>query len=298
MNRITGAGLALAFGLALGPADAGAQPGAVQTPLPLSSQAPPQPDQRDAATTREQLHALLREHPPAVWAVLQLDPSLLGSETYLAPYPRLAQFVGQHPEIARNPSYFLGSLGAPVLSRSGALFLTNQLNRDRQASDMIPEVLAGAAVFIVAVTFLVIVGSLLRQLVEHRRWLRQSRLQTEVHTKILDRLQSNEDLLSYLQTPAGRQFLASAPIAATGEVQPVAAPFARILWSVQAGVVLAFLGLGLWYVQPSVVQDIAPAFYVMGVVAVAVGLGAIASGAIAYLLSARFGLIPPPKHSS
>ena len=37
-------------------------------------------------------------------------------------------------------------------------------------------------------------------------------MQYQVHNKLLDRFTSNEDLLAYVQTPAGRRFLESAPI--------------------------------------------------------------------------------------
>ena len=52
----------------------------------------------------------------------------------------------------------------------------------------------------------------IRTVVDHRRWLRQSRVQVEVHSKILDRMASNEDLLAYAKTPAGSRFLESGPI--------------------------------------------------------------------------------------
>ena len=53
---------------------------------------------------------------------------------------------------------------------------------------------------------------LIKTLVDYRRWSRLSKIQTEVHNKVLDRMQSNEDLLAYIQTPAGRRFLESTPI--------------------------------------------------------------------------------------
>ena len=46
--------------------------------------------------------------PPAVGEVLQRDPSLLTRADYLAPYPVLWAFLQKHPEIVRNPSFFLG----------------------------------------------------------------------------------------------------------------------------------------------------------------------------------------------
>ena len=98
-------------------------------------------------------------------------------------------------------------------------------------------------------TFLVIVGSVARQVVDYRRWVRQTRMQMDVHTKILDRMQSNEDLLAYVQTPAGRNFLEFTPWRPRAGTTSGAAPFGRILWSVQAGVVLAALGIGLRFAQ-------------------------------------------------
>src|SRR5512145_456484 len=62
----------------------------------------------DAQATRNQLMQILRQQPPAVGEVLQRDPSLLTRADYLAPYPALWSFLQKHPEIARNPSFFLG----------------------------------------------------------------------------------------------------------------------------------------------------------------------------------------------
>jgi hypothetical protein len=39
-----------------------------------------------------------------------------------------------------------------------------------------------------------------------------SKVQTEVHTKIVDRFTANDDLLAYIQSPAGSKFLESSPI--------------------------------------------------------------------------------------
>ena len=74
------------------------------------------------------------------------------------------------------------------------------------------------------------------------------KIQTDAHTKIVDRLSSNEDLLAYMQSPAGQRFLtASLGVPSMAEAAPpmIGAPFNRILWSVQAGVVLATAGVGL-----------------------------------------------------
>src|SRR6185436_13047861 len=81
---------------------------------PVTVTPPPQQVQvfqesADARGTRAQLQQLLRQHPPAVGEVLQRDPSLLTRADYLSPYPVLWAFLQKHPEIPRNPSFFLGN---------------------------------------------------------------------------------------------------------------------------------------------------------------------------------------------
>jgi hypothetical protein len=245
-------------------------------PNVIALQAPTQ----DADSTRDQLQNLLQQLPPNVRRVLQLDPSLAERSEYLALYPQLQAFIKVHPEITRNPAYFFGNPD-------------EQFNRRRDDPiEWFAGILAGMGVFIVVMTILVFFGLLVRQTVDYRRWVRQTRLQNEVHTKILDRMQSNDELLAYVQTPAGRHFLEFTPISTESAPKTVSAPLSRILWSVQAGVVLAALGLGFRYAQSNVPEEIVPAFTVLGVVVMALGLGAVVSAVVAYLLSARLGLLP------
>jgi hypothetical protein len=242
---------------------------------------------QDSETTREQLQGLLEQLPPNVRRVLQLDPSLAERSEYLALYPQLQAFLKVHPEVTRNSAYFFG-------------IAVQDFNRNRQSEPMewFAGILAGIGLFIGFMTIVTILAALVKQAVEYRRWLRQTRMQTEVHTKILDRMQSNEDLLSYIQTPAGRHFLEFTPISTESAPRAASAPLSRILWSVQAGVVLAALGLGLRYAQSNVPEEIVPAFTVLGVIVMALGIGAVASAVVAYLLSARLGLLPPRKEET
>ncbi len=61
----------------------------------------------NAERTREQLMQLLEKYPPSLGRVLKLDPSLLSNADYLATYPALSSFLTQHPDVARNPAYYL-----------------------------------------------------------------------------------------------------------------------------------------------------------------------------------------------
>ena len=132
--------------------------------------------------------------------------------------------------------------------------------------------------------------------IDYRRWLRAMKIQTDAHTKIVDRLSSNEDLLAYMQSPPGQRFLSASlgvPNAADVTPQVVGAPFNRILWSVQAGSVLAAGGLGLWIAKNGVIEEAAQAMLVVSILAMALGLGFVVSAFASYALSRQLGLVQP-----
>src|SRR4029079_83716 len=130
--------------------------------------------------------------------------------------------------------------------------------------EMIAEVLAGVAAFFVFITVVSSLGWLVKATVISRLWSRLSKPQTDVHTKLLDRFTQNEDLLAYMQTPAGKRFLESAPIPLDGDTKPIAAPLSRILWSLQAGIVLLVFGLGLRMLSERVIAEISTPMMVFG----------------------------------
>lgn len=240
----------------------------------------------EARETRDQLMEVLRQYPPSLAEVLRLDPTLITSDQYLATYPGLAAFVARHPEVARNPSYFFGSEHVRSWEDYGPRAESVRIWRN---------VIEGAQIFSI---FAFVTGTivwLVKMLVDHRRWLRQSKVQTDVHTKLMDRFTSNEDLLAYIQSPSGKRFLESAPIALDVEAPPrnIGAPFGRIFWSVQAGAVLLLTGFGLQFVgQRQQWEEIGQPLSSMGILVVAIGLGFLISAAASYFLSRRLGLLP------
>lgn len=239
-------------------------------PVPVS-------DQR-ADETRNQLNELLQDHPPAVREVLQREPALLVNADYMAPYPRLAAFVAVHPEISRTPAFYLGEP-----RRSQPESPDSWMWRELLSSISVGLVLLGAGLGF---------GWIVRTALDHRRWQRVSKVQVETHSKLLDRMTSSEDLRAYMESPAGRQFLESAPIALDGRATPLAAPVSRILWSMQVGVVGVFLGVALQFVSRGVIDDAAQPLRVLGVVLTAIGAGFLISAGLSYLLSRRLGLLP------
>src|SRR6476469_662563 len=59
------------------------------------------------AETREQLMSYLRMSPTLA-TVMASDPSLLANQEYIARNnPELARFLEAHPEVAKNPDFYL-----------------------------------------------------------------------------------------------------------------------------------------------------------------------------------------------
>lgn len=244
----------------------------------------------NAEQTREMLYGVLENYPPSIASVLKLDPSLLTNSAYLAPYPRLAAFLGEHPEIARNPDYFFARIS------TGGYAIDARTRERRENYEMLGDYLAGFGAFLAFLTFLGIVVWLIKTILEQRRWNRLSKIQAEVHTKLMDRLASNDELMTYVQTPSGRRFLESGPSPLQEPTPAMSAPFSRILWSVQAGVVLTVAGLGLMLVKRQFGADSEPAhfFFIIGILTFALGAGFVVSAAAAYALSRKLGLVDKP----
>ena len=240
----------------------------------FAQKVPPTPS---ASQTRDDLRDILREHPPQLAAVLKLDPTLLTNQAYLATYPDLTQFVAQHPEVSHNPGYYFAGMPGDFGDTETPYRAWREISGD----------VAGFTVF------LIITGVLIwavKTLIEQRRWSRLSAIQTEVHSKLMDRFSSNEDLLAYLQSPAGKKFLESAPIPLEAGARPMSAPVGRIFFSLQAGLVLLAGGIGFIAVSVRVGGAGATPLYGIGVIMTFVGVALVLSAGAFYLLSKRFGL--------
>jgi hypothetical protein len=241
-----------------------------------------------ADETRRDLEEMLKQYPPTLPRILRLDPSLLASPEYLKPYPALQAFLAQHPEVVHNPGYFFAGYDGNYGD------LRMRATPQERAVEIWRNAIEG---FMIGVLILGIASGvlwLIKTLIEHRRWSRLSKIQTDVHNKLLDRFTANEDLLAYIQTPAGRRFLESAPIPVDSP-RAIGAPLGRILWSAQAGAVFTVLGAGLFLVSRNALEEVAAPLGAFGVVIVALGLGFLASAFLAYVLTRRFGLLNDPS---
>jgi len=255
---------------------------AQEAPAPVEEAMPAEPEPEPGAETngyavRDQLTRLLFEHPNEVGTILGLDPTLLENGSFVAGYPELERFLARHPEVRRNPHFYLASF--------------RERGREHGGFEEVFETLLIFACFALVALAL---GWFIRTVIEQRRWSRLAQTQSEVHNKILDRFDSREQLLAYIQTPAGARFLESAPIPLGPERREERSPASRMLWPVQVGVVLLAAAIGLLVVGGRFDGETAEGFFALGAIGLSIGIGFLGSAAVSIYLSRRLGLWEGP----
>ncbi|HEY0140444.1 MAG TPA: hypothetical protein VGF48_06080 [Thermoanaerobaculia bacterium] len=237
-------------------------------------------EERNVYEIRNQFSAMLQRHPYELRMILRLDPTLLTDDNFVGRYKELEKFLARNPEVRENPRFYVAEFAMPG-------------QRSRLGDILEPLIILFTMVVIgFALAWVV------RMMIEQKRWNRLSRTQSEVHNKILDRFSTSTELLEYIKTPAGTKFLESAPIPVhtTSSAARVAhPPQARVLWSIQLGVIVAAAALGMMMVSGSMEKDDAQALFAMGVISLCVGLGFIGSAAVSLFLSRKLGLWAQPQ---
>jgi len=285
--------LLLSLVLAAGfPDPAAAQVRATQAPVEAGRiiLVPGDLNQQKAEDIRRAFRETMQRYPPALGQVLKLDPSLMANPAYLAPYPVLVEFIKLHPEVQRYPSYFLGYV------ETGYYYQRDEpqdpvLQHQRDVMRMWENTFEGISIFFVFLTMALGLGWAVKYFIGHRRWIRTAKVQTEMHSRLLERFSSNDELLAYVQSPAGARFLQALPSVPAENGHSVAAPISRILWSVQAGLVLACGGIGLLFIKRHVMDDVAQMMFAMGTLGVSIGIGFALAALASFAISRRLGLL-------
>lgn len=252
------------------------------------------PSREDVAAVQRELVQLLRLSP-TLTTVVSHDPSLLANQDYVSRNnPQLAAFLAAHPEVARNPDFYLFTHmhgdGSPDEALQRAVWPEMYAGRrnsgfDAFVSDALAPLLAFAGFLTAAIWGI-------RVFVENRRWSRIFKLQSEVHGRLIDKFNSTQELAAYMQTEAGRRFLEAAPIPLTvGTEQRVPNAVARILTPLQIGIVLVLLGAGFLMLR-HLGPDYESPMMILGVVALMPGIGFILSAGFTWLLASRLGIMP------
>lgn len=124
---------------------------------------------------------------------------------------------------------------------------------------------------------------IIHSVLKHRRLVQIAGLQAEMQNRLLERFGTSQELVTYLDSPAGRKFLESATIERRN-------PYGRILGSVQAGIVLTLTGAGFFFLQGRW-PEAEEGFLFLGTMGLTLGLGFLLSAAAAYFLSKSWGLL-------
>jgi len=293
--------LSFTLGIPVRPAEALVQ-SRPASPAPAARSAAPMASEKDLANTQEELLKLLRESP-TLTTVVEHDPSLLANQDYVQRNnPQLAQFLVSHPEIPLNPDYYLfTNLNEGGGSRERALERAvwpehNQPDRPRPLLEIL---INDAAPFVI---FGCITGAILwlvRVFLENRRWNRIFKLQMDVHGRLIDKFATNQELLAYMDTEAGKRFLEAAPLPVNFDAGPELTPrvpsaITRVLNPLQIGIVLTLLGIG-FLVMRHASRELNIPMLVLGTLVLMPGLGFIISAGITWLLADRLGLMPDPS---
>jgi hypothetical protein len=254
----------------------------------------PQMSEKDPTVLQDQLLQELRVSPTLAQVVAR-DPSLLSDAEYVnRNNPELGRFLKANPEIAQNPDFYLfnnlhGEHEQPSQTLERKLW--PEMSGQRP-SGVDQELISNGVPFLV---FACVLGALLwltHVLLENRRWGRIFKLQTDVHSKLIERFGTSQEVLTYMSTDAGKRFLEATPIAVGFERQaPVPSPVARVLTPLQIGIVMTLLGVGLLSLRHNVAEG-SGALLVIGTVVLMPGLGFIISAGITWVLARHLGLMP------
>jgi hypothetical protein len=115
------------------------------------------------------------------------------------------------------------------------------------------------------------------------RRYKTAKLQAGVQNKLLEKFGSGQELLAYVQSDAGKQFLDSLTM-------EQGSPYGRILGATQAGAILVLLGVGLLFLRGRV-SGAGDEFLVSGTLALCLGIGFGLAAALSYFFSKSFGLL-------
>jgi hypothetical protein len=273
-----------------------APPSDVWAQAPAQEQAAAAPTSaQDLGATQQRLMQLLRV-TPTLAEVVSSDPSLLADQQYVAKSnPELAAYLVQHPEIGRNPSFWLFSeLRSPQQRNYEVLAPKRGFVPPTDArNEGLNRLMENMAPVIVMIVLLLALAWIIRTLVESRRWTRIFTLQSEVHGKLIDRFANNQELLGYMETDAGRRFLEAAPIVTEAESRRMPNLVSRMIATLQVGLVLTLLGAGLLVLRNSV-GDAGTTMLVLGMIALMPGIGLILSAGALWVLGRRLNLMELP----
>ncbi|HEV2380354.1 MAG TPA: hypothetical protein VG206_11235 [Terriglobia bacterium] len=227
---------------------------------------------------RGALDRFLDAHPEIQNDVLS-EPQRVNDPNYIHDHPELQAFLEAHPQVKADPRSFISPANWRLLNR-------------RSDTD---ELLGWFVPFSVFVVCLLAVLWVLRYVLENRRWNKTFKVHEEVHAKLIEKFASGQELTAYMQSEAGRRLLEWTPPSFDMPSRGVPAAAGRIVWSIQAGLILGLVGFGLLFIRDRMPDAVEP-LLVFGTLGLTIGAGFILSALISYGLSKQLGLLNGARH--
>lgn len=278
-----------------------AVPAAAQMRTTAARQTAAPPASQNAGDLQAQLLKLLRLSP-TLTTVVAHDPTLLADQDYVKRNnPELAEFLAAHPEIVRNPEFYLfTSLSDADGHRDQALerAVWPDLVPPERPEPVSPRIVNDIVPMVVVPAIFAAFVLMLKLFLESRRSSRYFAMQSQIHAQLINKFTSSQDLAAYLESEAGRKLLEAAPLTSSPErSQRVPNAVARVLTPLQVGIVLVLLGAGLLVLRHAGAEMQTP-MLVLGTIAIMPGFGFILSAGVTWVLAGRLGLLPQANQSS
>jgi hypothetical protein len=148
---------------------------------------------------------------------------------------------------------------------------------------MTPEATEQVAMMVVMPIMFLVVGWVFKMAYTNARQKRMLALQGEMQRRLLEKFDSTEGLVSFMNSEAGRRF-------SEFEIVEPTSPYAKILGSVQVGIILSLASIGMLVID-SRIEVPGEGLTVVGILGLTIGIGFLISSAVSYALSKSWGLI-------
>ena len=140
------------------------------------------------------------------------------------------------------------------------------------------------AMIVILPTFVLVTAWAFKTVLNFFHNQRLVKLHYALQDKLLEKLGTSPEAIEYLHSDAGEKMFALA-------TKERANPYSRILTAMQSGAVLGLLGIGFLVIPALVPHEGSEGFIFIGVLALCLGLGFLASSYSAHYFSRKWGLI-------
>ena len=153
---------------------------------------------------------------------------------------------------------------------------------------IVKEIVSGITALVFGVVIISCLTLIVVTVVRELKGRANTRTRADIYNRLIDKFGTAPEFIACLQSDAGLKFIEE-------NMVQTAAPLSKILFSIQLGVVLTLLGLGLVftgnYYGASLSEDSNIALSIGGIVGLMTGAGLLISAAISYWLCKAWGIL-------